>query len=297
MLRKTYVVQPEWFTKKDNLGLSISTWCKQISKTDVTCILCKKNIACISKGFAAVTQHCGTDIHKNNVSSLKNQMTIVTKQENPVSVQSSSCTSITSGNMLQLGNNAAKAELIWILKSVQCNMSANSSDDLKEIFEYMFHGCLPQGFSLSHGKQSYLIAEAVGPYFYKELIDELKDTYFSLLFDETTNNENKKELQIAVRFWSEKSKKVVCYHLCSFFLGHAKADDIVHSIRKALFDASLPIKNLLMIGSDGPNVNKTVKRILNNQVIEEREKGLIDIGTCNIHVVHKAFLKCHILKG
>ena len=38
-------------------------------------------------------------------------------------------------------------------------------------------------------------------------------------------------------------------------------------------------------------INKSVKRILNDQVIEEGKKSLIDIGTWNIHVVHKAFLK------
>lgn len=49
--------------------------------------------------------------------------------------------------------------------------------------------------------------------------------------------------------------------------------------------------NILMIGSGGPNVNKTIKRKLNEQVVQERNKKLIDIGFCNIHIVHKAFLK------
>ena len=76
-----------------------------------------------------------------------------------------------------------------------------------------------------------------------------------------------------MRFWSETSKKVGCYHLCTFFLEHGKAVDIVRSIRKALSAANLSVKNLLMIGSDVPNIKKSVKRILNDHVIEERKKS------------------------
>jgi hypothetical protein len=41
-----------------------------------------------------------------------------------------------------------------------------------------------------------------------------------------------------------------------------------------------------MLGSDRPNANKKVARIINVRVNETR-----DIGSCNIHIVHNAFLK------
>ncbi|CAF5139890.1 unnamed protein product, partial [Rotaria sp. Silwood1] len=43
-----------------------------------------------------------------------------------------------------------------------------------------------------------------------------------------------------------------------------------------------------MIGRDNPNVNKTVERLID----EELKKGggeLLKLGSCNIHVVHNAF--------
>lgn len=48
---------------------------------------------------------------------------------------------------------------------------------------------------------------------------------------------------------------------------------------------------MIMLGSDGPNVNKKVFRLINNDVLNIRKKSLINIGTCNIHIAHNSFLK------
>ena len=44
-------------------------------------------------------------------------------------------------------------------------------------------------------------------------------------------------------------------------------------------------------GSDGPNVNKKVERLMNELMIKERGKPLLLVGSCNIHILHNAFLK------
>jgi hypothetical protein len=48
---------------------------------------------------------------------------------------------------------------------------------------------------------------------------------------------------------------------------------------------------MLTIDSDGPNVNKTVKRIINKEFLSATKYNLLDIGSCNIHTAHNAFLK------
>lgn len=61
---------------------------------------------------------------------------------------------------------------------------------------------------------------------------------------------------------------------------------------KAVDNAGLPLQNMLMLSSDGPNVNKKVLRLVNEAVKVCRSgKSLIDIGTCNIHIMHNAFMK------
>ena len=48
-----------------------------------------------------------------------------------------------------------------------------------------------------------------------------------------------------------------------------------------------------MLESDGPNVNKTVWNIVNDVLMNlpNRNFGLTDIGTCNLHIWHNAFAK------
>ncbi|GBM15330.1 hypothetical protein AVEN_210955-1 [Araneus ventricosus] len=53
--------------------------------------------------------------------------------------------------------------------------------------------------------------------------------------------------------------------------------------------ANLPIKKLLMLGSDGANVNKAVFKIFDHRLKSEVGEGLVNVGTCNLHIVHNAF--------
>jgi len=46
-----------------------------------------------------------------------------------------------------------------------------------------------------------------------------------------------------------------------------------------------------MLGSDGPNVNKSLFILINEEVKTIRKRALLNISTCPIHKVHNAFLK------
>jgi len=75
----------------------------------------------------------------------------------------------------------------------------------------------PKSLSLSRTKLSYLITEALGPYFKDIMIKDVQNSFYSILFDETTNSGNEKELQICIRYWSEKEKEITVKHLETFF--------------------------------------------------------------------------------
>ena len=77
--------------------------------------------------------------------------------------------------------------------------------------------------------------------------------------------------------------------MTSSFLGHARAEDLKESIVNALSKDCLPLVKLLHIGCDGPNVNKSLKRQLNESIVELGGKPLVDIGSCNLHILHNGF--------
>lgn len=187
-----------------------------------------------------------------------------------------------------------KSELLWALKTTKNNYSFSSADDLSLSFQEMFpDGKIASKFSLSRTKFSYLITEATGPYFHDQLLKDVVKSIspYSIEYDELTNKEVKKQLDLKIRYWSDSKNQVIVHHLQTFLMGQAKANDIAERIMKSINDAKLPLSDLVALGSDVPNVNKAVFQ----NVSELKKSGdlpaLMNIGFCNLHTVHNAFRK------
>jgi hypothetical protein len=87
------------------------------------------------------------------------------------------------------------------------------------------------------------------------MYDELKEiSDFTLLFDETLNRTNqKKQMDIHIRYLDAHDNQVVTQYLTSVFMGHATAANIFESFQEAV--QKLELKKLLQISMDGPAVN------------------------------------------
>jgi hypothetical protein len=88
--------------------------------------------------------------------------------------------------------------------------------------------------------------------------------------------------------WSEKEKEITVKHLETLFLGCATGEILSEYIFKALINANISLINMLMISSDGSNINKTVKRIINKEFLSATKYNLLGIGSCNIHTVMRS---------
>jgi hypothetical protein len=80
------------------------------------------------------------------------------------------------------------------------NCTRASSQGITDIFNEMFSGGIPDKFSMSPTKQQYMITDGLGPYFRKKLLEDCSNSWYTLSYDETTNAESKKELQISIRY-------------------------------------------------------------------------------------------------
>lgn len=208
------------------------------------CIPCE-NTFNINKGYQAVMQHVKSGKDKKNVNTKMSPLQM--RLTSSVETNTGSTTNNTENNILMYSvlDSTTKAELIWTLKSVIHNYSAYSADGISEVFQAMFPQNFPKPFSLSSTKLSYLITEALGPYFKDIMIKDVQKSFYSILFDETTNSENEKELQICIRYWSEKEKEITVKHLETFVLGLATGEILSGHILKALSNANLPLINML----------------------------------------------------
>ena len=62
-------------------------------------------------------------------------------------------------------------------------------------------------------------------------------------------------MDLLVHYWSEKSNGIKVIYIASIMLGH---DTVVHEMLKVLEKLALPLKLILSLGMDGPNVNKSI---------------------------------------
>lgn len=186
--------------KEDCSGHKISVWAEKRGESDLFCTVCHSKIS-IAKGFYAIKQHFETPKHQSNFSR--------EKDSNQLLISNGDEASDPRIRLYSVKDSAYTAELIWCLKIVSGNIAANFSQDIASVFRAMFpsDGAVPEQFSLNPTKVRYLISDALGPYFRSRLLKEVGSSYFTLMFDETTNNAGAKELQTAIRFWSEKKKK------------------------------------------------------------------------------------------
>ena len=55
----------------------------------------------------------------------------------------------------------------------------------------------------------------------------------------------------------------------------------------------IPVDKMITLLQDGPNVNKTIFQSMNELILQDHPKfpGLIDLGSCTIHIIHNAFGK------
>lgn len=188
-----------------------------------------------------------------------------------------------------------KAEIIAAMQFASQNLPFSSADNLAECYREQFpDSVIARNLSIQSKKMSYIVAFGLGPYFTEQIVQEIKEgpSYFTLHFDETVTAQVKKQMDLLVRYWSHTCNEVQVAYLTSVMFGHAKADTVVAEIFQVLEKLCIPLRLLLSLGMDGPNVNKSIMRKINEM---KRSKGMAELvkcpPSCLIHVCHNSFHK------
>ena len=106
-------------------------------------------------------------------------------------------------------------------------------------------------------------------------------------FDESLNQ--KKQMDMIVRFWDQEMNKVTDRYFTSEFLGHATAADMFIHFKRGTALAVLDPSGLVQVSIDGPNVNWKFYRDLFQERRGEELPDLLNIVSCGLHVVHGSF--------
>ena len=182
------------------------------------------------------------------------------------SEQKSIAVSQSTEHVWSVKDAATKAEIIAALQFASQNIPFSCAENLAVCYQQQFpDSSIAKNVSIGATKMSYLVSYGLGPYFNEMTIKDIVqgNSYFTLHFDETITAQVKKQMDLLVCYWSEVDDRVKVTYLMSIMFGHAKVPDVVAEILKSLEKLAIPLKLMLFLGMDGPNVNKSILNKLN----------------------------------
>lgn len=242
------------------------------------CALCRTEFAVDKAGISQVKSHEKSEKHKKR---MKEQQ---------------SNTLIGGGFVLDEGSMDSgeltmKAEIIWLLKEAKNDIPFLANFGCSSTLAAMFpDSAIAQRIRISPAKSSYVIRFGIGPHC-RDMLD--KDVGaavgYSLMFDETTSVQVVKQMDLLVRYWSESADEIVTRFMDSLQFGHAPAEKVVRELLDVIDNHNLQLQKMITCGRDGPNVNKKIMRLLDQNRCEKGGSKLVDVGPCILHVVHNGF--------
>ena len=297
-----------WLERRDSNGQLVSMWCTKKSIYDVECKLCLAKLNIESMGFASLKQHSESEKHRRlagiDLSSegkpkqqsfvsqyfMKKPEQSYEKPNEDVKAETSS-----ADGKFTIAQQATKAEIIATLQHAGNNAPFLQAETLGACYQEQFPDSqIAQRVSISSNKMSYLVGYGLGPYFTRQTVNELVrgTSFFTLHFDETVTAQTKKQMDLLIRYWSETDHEVKVKYLASLMFGSATAINVVKEMTYALDKLGVPIKLMVSLGMDGPNVNKSIRDKLNDI---KKEKGFPKLvmcpPSCLIHVCYNSFRK------
>jgi hypothetical protein len=147
---------------------------------------------------------------------------------------------------------------------------------------------IASSFKCGEVKSAYLINHGVAPYFKTLLSEKIKcePKEFVLLVDESINSKiQSKQNDFHVRIWEGPEVRTRYYN--SEVMGHATAEDMVNVFETTT--SNLDLSDMLQISMDGPNVNWKFYELAHSKLQKEKNKSMLNIGSCGLHVLHGAF--------
>jgi hypothetical protein len=140
-----------------------------------------------------------------------------------------------------------------------------------------------KGIHLSATKCTNILRQGLGLYFSKHLVEILRETYFSIIPDETTDVSTEKQLGICVSYFDEKSVRSVTRFFDMVEVENCTATGLYKAIKDSFEEKKIPIKNIIGYSSDTTNVmfgeHQSVVALL------KKDPHVLAVK-CSCHMIH-----------
>ena len=242
-------------------------------KSSATCKACQKSVSCLK---SSLLRHSKSDIHKKAMKSQQSGQQ--------------------QGNLVQCFTQQKENSMFKETFEVQvCAFLAEHNLPLSLISPLvsLFKSTAPvnskevevtKGIHLSTTRCTNILRQGLGLYFSKELVQILRDTFFSIIPDETTDVSTEKQLGIRVVYFDEVAVQPVTRVFDMVEVETATAVDLYNAIKSSFEEKKIPIKNIIGYSSDTTNVmfgeNQSVVSLL------KKDTPYVLAVKCSCHMIH-----------
>ena len=240
-----------------------------------------------------VSESSGPNVTTPKAAKTGSLMAYFTKETSKV-VNETNNNQTSSNSFNSLNDKVAKAEILLILQAVHKNYSFQSLEGLENVIKASFNDSqIASRIGLGRLKVSYCLTEAIGPYFLKQLIGDIKKADVFVLGCDTATTQHlglSKGLDFQVRYYSETYQKVIDAYISTDNLGHETANIMVEKCLEMMKNKTLEASKLFVISRDNPNVMKSFGNLL-GQTVEKEGNPLLFESPCTLHPTHTSFKK------
>ena len=240
------------------------------SRTEARCKLCKKTITLSNMGVQALKSHADGKKHKEHCMKVS---VFLRKETKPTTESESALPSTSKQQTMERSVSKAQstsAEIRWTLQTALKGFSNNSANKITALFKAMF-------------------VYGIAPYCNEMLKKEVgASDFYTVMFDESLNSVTQSsQMDILVRFWDNTTNAAKIRFWKTTYLGHATHKDLHDGFTKATAD--LDISKMVQLSMDGPSVNWKFAECLLRDRNEIGLPGVINFGSCSLHIVNGAF--------
>lgn len=154
---------------------------------------------------------------------------------------------------------------------VATHSAIRTIDHLEELLKNLGGSNSPfQTLALHRTKCSKLIQSVISPSYFKELIDDIGSSPYSIILEESTDITTHKYMAFCIRYYSVSLSNMVTNFLGFVEIEKATAEILKDVFINFLIESKLELKNLIGIGIDGANnlcgKNKSLFTLLKEKI-------------------------------
>lgn len=221
----------EWL--KDPL---LSKWLECKASADGKQVAACKHCGCqLGSRYSDLKAHANTKKHRElaGSSSIQKQLGFTTKRQ------------------VQPGNAAEGRTALFIAE----HSSIMTADHLCQLYKKSFPDSeAARAYQMRRSKCASVIKNVLGPHFKADLAQDIGDSYYSLIIDESTDISVTKFLAISIIYHSVTKSRIMTTFLNLCTLEVCTADGIVAAVKSTLMEYCLKLERMRGVGTDNASV-------------------------------------------